>query len=53
MPKIIKNKIVLEGEKEYVEALQRIRKEVKAFREEVKQLNLELEKKVELLKKLG
>ena len=49
----IKTKIILEGEKEYKDAFSNMRKSVGEFREEVEQLNVELEKQIELLKKLG
>lgn len=45
-------KIILDGEKEYKEALSEIREETKAFREEVEQLNAALEKEAKLLKSL-
>ena len=33
-------RILMEGEKEYREAMQRMRKETRAFREEIEQLNI-------------
>lgn len=45
-------RILLEGEQEYRKAMQRMRKETKAFREEIEQLNSALEKEAELLKNL-
>lgn len=50
--KEIRTRILLEGEQEYREAMQRMRKETRAFREEVEQLNNALEKEAELLKNL-
>lgn len=48
-----KNRIVLEGEKEYIESLRNIKKETIELRKEVEQLNAVLDKEIELLKKLG
>ncbi len=46
-------KIILEGEQEYRDAVQRMREETRAFREEIEQLNSALEKETELLKGLS
>lgn len=53
MKKEMGYKIVLEGEKEYKEAIDSMKKAVKEFRREVEQLNVVLEKEIELLRKLG
>lgn len=47
-----RTKIILEGEQEYRDALQRMREETRSFREEIEQLNSALEKETELLKGL-
>lgn len=47
-----KVKLIFEGEKEYKEAIQRVKKEIRDLREEVEQLNIALEKEAELLKGL-
>lgn len=44
-----RTKIILEGEREYVESIQRIKNAYKGLRDEIEQLNLALEKKAKLL----
>lgn len=43
-------RIIIEGEREYVESIQRIKEAYKGLRDEIEQLNLALEKKAKLLK---
>ncbi len=44
-----RTKIILEGEREYVESIQRIKNAYKGLRDEIEQLNLALEKEAKLL----
>lgn len=48
----VRVKMIMQGEQEYRDALQRMREETRSFREEVEQLNSALEKETELLKGL-
>lgn len=52
MAQEINVKIKLEGEKEYKEAINSVKDSIIEFRKEVEQLNMALEKEIELLKKL-
>lgn len=49
----VRAKIIIEGETEYRDAVQRMKEETRSFREEIEQLNSALEREAELLKGLG